>query len=838
MKRLFSILLCLILALGMFTSGFADEEDERCPQPCQYDLTIDQIGEGETSPPTGTHEYDRCEEVVIRARAATGWHFVEWRGDINSTEAVVEFQICCDMDVTAVFERNEYLLTVTHSGEGSTVPSGESTHLYEDVVRLTARPAPCWEFVGWRGPVASPGSAVTSVTINGDTAVHAVFQKIEYTLEVSHLGEGVTNPSGASIRDCGDVVEISAEAAPCWEFVGWRGPVASSGSAVTTVTMTEDIHVQAVFQKIQYNLGVTHEGNGSTTPDGVTTWDCGEVVRIVATPDECWQFDHWEGDVASSGSAVTTVTMDMSKRVCAIFVCDCPSEMVRLGLSVEGNGTTIPTPGVHEYPVDEVVELTAIPDECWEFDHWVGEVASPSSAMTTVTMDMSKRVRAIFVEIEYNLGVTHEGNGSTTPDGVTTWNCGDIVKLSAVAAECWRFDHWEGDVASPSSAMTTVTMDQSKRVSAIFACDCPQERYDLYVYHIGEGETVPSGASVHVGGTEVGLEAIPATGWHFSTWRGPVTSFLTTESSVFVDKNTTVAAVFLPNEYTLTVTHEGEGTTIPSGASSRAMDEIVELTATPADGWHFVTWRGGPVTDWISTESSVLIQGDTLVHAVFEEDEHPEGYVLSIDIEGGGSTDPYEGEHYYAVTSPSIAVDLDTDPDSGWYFYRWEGPDASDISGGEIVMDSDKEIVAVFRRRTSSSSSYGIIIKHTLSISIEGNGTVDPFVGSQKYMPSTVVDLGIDPAAGWTFVGWFGPDGDEVVNEQIKMDDDKTLIARFETTSPPIEPPVEPSEIEIPLVETPLGGGDLPDTSQAIPWMNLVLGFCLVGIGYKNKSKR
>ena len=771
MKRLFSILLCLILALGMFTTGFADDEAERCPV---YDLTIDQIGEGETSPPTGTHEYDRCEEVTIHAEEVEGWHFVEWRGDIESTEATVQFSICCDMDVTAVFERNEYLLNVTHSGEGTTVPSGGSTRLYEDVVRLTAEPAPCWEFVGWRGPVASFGSAVTSVEILEDTRVHAVFEQIEYELNVTHSGEGVTIPSGASTRLCGEVVEIAARAAPCWEFVGWRGPVASSGSAVTTVTMTEDTRVQAIFEEIQYTLGVSHTDGGTTVPTaGAHVYDCGTMVKLSAVADECYRFDRWEGDVASPSSAMTTVTMDMSKRVRAIFVYDCPSEMVRLGVSVDGNGTTIPTPGAHDYPVDEVVELTAIPDECWEFDHWVGEVASPSSAMTTVTMDESKRVKAVFVP------------------------CSSCV--------------------------------------------------ELYVYAIGNGSTIPSGTSFHCEGEEVPLTAIPEVGWHFVTWRGgPVTSWLTTESSVIMNETTTVAAVFEPNEpqedCTLTVTHEGDGYTVPSGATVVSCGSVEELEAVADPGWSFEYWTG-PVADMYDPTTTVAVVMDTEVHAVF----YPEGeYWLCIEIEGNGDVSYDDGtvsgvhngddESWHAS---GAVVELDPDPASGWYFYRWEGPDESDVNSNEILMDDNKELVAVFRRSTSSSSSSygGIFIQHTLSISVEGSGTVDPFVGSKKYMPGTVVDLGIDPAAGWTFVGWFGSDGDEVVNEQIEMDEDKTLIARFEGSSPPVVPPVEPPEIVIPLVETPLGGGDLPDTSQAIPWMNLVLGFFLFGIGYKNKNK-
>ena len=49
------------------------------------------------------------------------------------------------------------------------------------------------------------------------------------------------------------------------------------------------------------------------------------------------------------------------------------------------------------------------------------------------------------------------------------------------------------------------------------------------------------------------------------------------------------------------------------------------------------------------------------------------------------------------------------------------------------------------------------------------------------------------------------------------MSQSKSIIARFETTTPAPEPTVEPPEIEIPLTETPLGGGELPDTGHALP---------------------
>jgi hypothetical protein len=60
-------------------------------------------------------------------------------------------------------------------------------------------------------------------------------------------------------------------------------------------------------------------------------------------------------------------------------------------------GTTDPTVGVHPYPEDEIVTITATAAEGYAFDHWEGVVANPSAASTTVTMDGDKSVTAHFV---------------------------------------------------------------------------------------------------------------------------------------------------------------------------------------------------------------------------------------------------------------------------------------------------------------------------------------------------------------------------------------------------------------------------------------------------------
>ena len=72
----------------------------------------------------------------------------------------------------------------------------------------------------------------------------------------------------------------------------------------------------------------------------------------------------------------------------------------KLIIENEGEGTTNPAEGSHNYNEDETVNILASPDQGWEFSHWEGEVADPNSADTTITMNEDKTIIAYFVEEE------------------------------------------------------------------------------------------------------------------------------------------------------------------------------------------------------------------------------------------------------------------------------------------------------------------------------------------------------------------------------------------------------------------------------------------------------
>ncbi len=82
------------------------------------------------------------------------------------------------------------------------------------------------------------------------------------------------------------------------------------------------------------------------------------------------------------------------------FFTSCPlKNTFTLTMQKEGNGTTDPTIGTHQFGKNVNVTVRAYPDSGWEFDSWEGGVAAPDATETTIFMDRDRTVKAKFVEI-------------------------------------------------------------------------------------------------------------------------------------------------------------------------------------------------------------------------------------------------------------------------------------------------------------------------------------------------------------------------------------------------------------------------------------------------------
>ncbi|MBL7648265.1 MAG: hypothetical protein JNK74_18965 [Candidatus Hydrogenedentes bacterium] len=281
-----------------------------------------------------------ADPITIEAVPAANWGFKEWTGAINTTDNPVEVEMDGDQSVTAVFYQVELTVTKTGEGEVTTVPHGNTeeptfTEQYapgQDVL-LTAVPADGWFFKEWSGGAVGTSGSI-QVDMTEDKTVHALFERIELTVQKQGEGNVTASPPGGQVSvpftegySTGDPVTLQATAAPGWGFKQWIGEVNPSGTTATT-TMHSSKTVTAVFA--QATLDVDKEGEGSVSvnlPGGVQelpfseTYAYNSTVSLVATASNLWAFDHWEGDVPSGMETNNSFNLPMNsnKSITAVF---------------------------------------------------------------------------------------------------------------------------------------------------------------------------------------------------------------------------------------------------------------------------------------------------------------------------------------------------------------------------------------------------------------------------------------------------------------------------------------------------------------------------------------
>ena len=139
----------------------------------------------------------------------------------------------------------------------------------------------------------------------------------------------------------------------------------------------------------------------------------------------------------------------------------------------------------------------------------------------------------------YTLDISVVGNGTTDPaEGTHSYMSGTTVNLEATPDLGWSFGHWDGDVANPSSAITNITMDANKTVTANFT----ENHYILTVSTVGSGHVdVDPDKEFYFYGEEPQLTAVADSGWTFDSWSGDLSGNPTT---IFMDGNKNVTATF------------------------------------------------------------------------------------------------------------------------------------------------------------------------------------------------------------------------------------------------------------------------------------------------------
>lgn len=132
--------------------------------------------------------YLHGDQIGLEALAEPGWAFVNWSGDLSSTQNPVTLTLTADTQVVATFGQARSL-NIEVDGNGS-VLRDPVQEMYGDgaVVFLGPIPEKGWAFRGWAGPngdeVIEHGQGIWSLEIDGDKTVTALFSPSQIFLPV------------------------------------------------------------------------------------------------------------------------------------------------------------------------------------------------------------------------------------------------------------------------------------------------------------------------------------------------------------------------------------------------------------------------------------------------------------------------------------------------------------------------------------------------------------------------------------------------------------------------------------------------------------------------------
>ncbi len=293
--------------------------------------------------------------------------------------------------------------------------------------------------------------------------------------------------------------------------------------------------------------------------------------------------------------------------------------------------------------------------------------------------------------------------------------------------------------------------------------------HDLSVTSYGEGTVAmePSGGS-YCENTQVTMTATPGSCSAFDSWSGDtVTETGTYTATIDMDSDKSVAAYFIQETFTITVTDPSYGTVNVQPAGPYCQGDEVTLTATGDTNWAFSNW-GGDLTG-SQNPSTITIDDDMSVTADFTE---AMTYNLSVSVspQGKGTVDldPIGGTY-----DEETEVTMTATPVYGWQFVGFTIDDQTYTDNpATIIMDEDKTFTAVFSRAS-----------YVLSCTSSGQGAIifDPPGGT--YEEGTQVTVTAAPEDGWAFDSYSGDLLGEYSTAIITVDENKTITASFIQTA-------------------------------------------------------
>jgi uncharacterized repeat protein (TIGR02543 family) len=736
------------------------------------------------------------EVANLEAAPDTGYHFVEWSGDLTGSGNPVSVTMTGDKSIIAGFAINTYTLTLTGShgqvavnGTAETLPYSGSFD-YGAVVSMEAVADSGYHFTEWSGDLTGSANP-TSVTMTGDKSIAGGFAVNTYTLSLSgsHGSVKVNSVSHAlpwsgSFSD-GEVANLEAVADSGYHFTAWSGDLTGSANP-TAVTTTGDKTITAGFAINTYTLAMTGS-HGQVKVNSVAhalpwsgSFSDGEVANLEAVADAGYHFTAWSGDLTGSANP-TSVTMTDNKTIGAGFAINTYTLALNGShgqVKVNGSAQTLP----YSAPFDHgtAVDLEAVPDTGYHFTAWSGDLTGTTNP-TSVTMAANKTIAAGFAVNTYTLALTGS-HGQVKVNSVAhglpwsgAFDHGEVMSLEAVADSGYHFTAWSGDLTG-SANPTSVTMTGDKTIASGFAINS----YALSLTG-SHGQVKVNSVSCALPWSEsfsdgevLSLEAVADSGYHFTAWSGDLTG-TTNPTSVTMTTSKAITAGFAINTYTLSLNGSHGAVKVNSvsyalpWSGSFTHGTVVSLEAVADSGYHFTAWSADLAGT--TNPTSVTMTGDKTIASGFAINSYTLSLTGShgqVKVNSVAHSLPWAGSFDHGAV-----VNLEAVADEGYHFTAWSGDLAGTTNPTSVTMTGDKTIASGFAINSytlSLTGSHGQVKVNSVAHSL-------PWAGSFDH--GAVVNLEAVADSGYHFTAWSADLTGTANPTSVTMTANKTIGAGF-----------------------------------------------------------
>jgi len=146
-------------------------------------------------------------------------------------------------------------------------------------------------------------------------------------------------------------------------------------------------------------------------------------------------------------------------------------------------------------------------------------------------------------------------------------------------------------------------------------------------------------------------------------------------------------------------------------------------------------------------------------------------FTLSVTLDGSGSVtkNPNQATYPYGTV-----VQLTATANAGWAFGSWTGNLSGSTNPASITMNGNKSVTAHFTQN-----------QYTLTITIDGSGSVTKNPNKATFTYGEVVTLTAIPSSGWMFGSWTGDLTGSQNPKTITMNGNKAVTAHFSDSAPP-----------------------------------------------------